>query len=244
MPPKKQETMSNPYFQFKQFTIYHDQCAMKVGTDGTLLGAWTPVEAAHRILDIGTGSGLIALMLAQRSPSARITGIDIDEAAIRQARSNAAASPWGQRIEMVCKDICRLGARQGRYDVVVSNPPYFVERVACPDAARHAARHTDSLSFEQLLLVVDNLLTEDGTFSVVLPADACNEFLATALHHQLYLHHQTWVHTRPAKPAKRVLMTFVRHPVATQTDLLIIESEAGVYSPEFIRLLKDFYIRL
>ena len=93
MPPKKQETMSNPYFQFKQFTIYHDQCAMKVGTDGTLLGAWTPVEAAHRILDIGTGSGLIALMLAQRSPSARITGIDIDEAAIRQARSNAAASP-------------------------------------------------------------------------------------------------------------------------------------------------------
>lgn len=237
--------MSNPYFQFKKFTVFHDQCAMKVGTDGTLLGAWAPTAGAGRILDIGTGSGLISLMLAQRSPTSHITGIDIDEAAIRQARTNAMASPWGQRIDMVCEDVSRFAEEegQGKYDAIVSNPPYFMERVACPDTMRHTARHTDSLSFGQLLHAVGCLLAEEGTFSVVLPSTACNEFIASALHHRLYLRHQTWVHTKPTKPAKRVLMTFVRCPSLTQTDRLYIESETGVFSREFVELLKDYYLR-
>lgn len=234
--------MSNPYFQFKQFTVFHDKCAMKVGTDGALLGAWAPVDCATRVLDIGTGSGLIALMMAQRLPAARITGIDIDEGAVRQAAENVAASPWKERIRICRQDICRY--REGEpFDAIVSNPPYFVERVSCADAARNAARHTDSLDFDSLLAAVADLLADTGTFSVILPSTASAGFIATALRHRLYLSRQTWVHTKPGKPAKRVLMTFVRRPADTCTEHLFIEWQTGAFSPEFVALLRDFYLK-
>ena len=237
--------MSNNYFQFKQFTVYHDKCAMKVGTDGALLGAWAPVAGAANLLDIGTGSGLIALMLAQRCPDARITGVDIDGPATEQARENVAASPWKDRIRIVRQDVREWAEREGeKYDALVANPPYFVEKVACPDAARHAARHTDGLSFDELLKAAVALMAETGTFSVVLPSTAVPEFIAAASRHRLYLCHQTWVHTKPTKPAKRALMTFVRRPAATRIDQLSLEVETGVFSPEFVALLQPFYLKL
>ena len=138
--------MPNPYFSFKQFTVYHDRCAMKVGTDGVLLGAWTDVSGARDILDIGTGTGLIALMLAQRS-EAHIVAVDIDEDAVKQAKENVEKSPWPGRIEVERHDICCFNS-DIRYDVIVSNPPYFFNSLKCPDGQRNIARHTVGLNFE------------------------------------------------------------------------------------------------
>ena len=136
--------MSNPYFQFKQFTVWHDKCAMKVGTDGVLLGAWASVQNAHKILDVGTGTGLVALMLAQRSlPDADIIALEIDEAAAGQARENVTRSPWKERVEVVQTDF-RDYQSSDKFDVIVSNPPYFVDSLECPDQQRNAARHNGS----------------------------------------------------------------------------------------------------
>ena len=129
--------MSQPFFQFKQFTVWHDKCAMKVGTDGVLLGAWTPVESSARILDIGTGTGLVALMLAQRC-SASVIALEIDGTAAQQAAENITRSPWGSRIEVVCQDF-RLYSNKNnslKYDTIVSNPPYFTDSLKCPDSQR------------------------------------------------------------------------------------------------------------
>ena len=162
--------MSNPYFQFKQFTVWHDQCAMKVGTDGVLLGAWASVERARRILDIGTGTGLVALMLAQRSLlDAKIVALEIDEAAAGQARENVARSPWQERIEVVQADFKKYRSSD-KFDVIVSNPPYFVDSLECPDRQRAAARHNDSLTYEELLEGVNRLLAADGLFKRTLIA--------------------------------------------------------------------------
>lgn len=152
--------MSQPFFQFKQFTVWHDKCAMKVGTDGVLLGAWTPVESSARILDIGTGTGLVALMLAQRC-SASVIALEIDETAAQQAAENITRSPWGNRIEVVCQDF-RLYSNKNnslKYDTIVSNPPYFTDSLKCPDSQRNTARHNDNLSYEELLKGVSNLLS-------------------------------------------------------------------------------------
>ena len=123
--------MSNPYFQFKQFTIWHDKCAMKVGTDGVLLGAWAETENSQKILDIGTGTGLIAIMLAQRYSLSQITAIEIDEAAAAQAKMNIARSPWTKRIQVICNDFS-LFRTESKYNLIVSNPPYFVNALNCP----------------------------------------------------------------------------------------------------------------
>ena len=137
--------MANPYFKFKQFTVYHDKCAMKVGTDGVLIGAWADVSRAEKILDVGTGSGLIALMIAQRC-DASVLGIDIDEDAVIQARENVMASQWSGQITIARQDV-RVMANEcdTKFDVILSNPPYFAEDVKCPEAQRNTARHTDEL---------------------------------------------------------------------------------------------------
>lgn len=236
--------MPNPFFRFKQFTVYHDKCAMKVGTDGVLLGAWTDVEHARRILDIGTGTGLIALMLAQRS-EASVLGIDIDEAAVAQARENVERSVWRNRIVIERKDANLLTELQdGAFDVVVSNPPYFTERVGCPDKQRDAARHTDSLSFEALLQSVNRVLAEDGTFSVVLPSGVAADFIANAACFRLFLRRQTWVHTKPEAAPKRVLMEFGRTLVECESGHLVVELERHQYSPEYIALTRSFYLQM
>lgn len=233
--------MRSPFFRFKQFTIWHDRCAMKVGTDGVLLGAWVSLRQVRNVLDIGTGSGLIALMIAQRCP-AQVTGIDIDSDAIGQAGENALASPWSGRIRFCQAD---AGAFQGGvYDTIVSNPPYFRERVHCPDGQRNAARHTESLTFECLLDAVARLMSEDGSFSVILPAEAGERFITLAAERHLYLLRRTYVHTKPSASPKRVLMTFVRTIQACETTHLTLEESPKVYSREYIGLVGDFYLNI
>lgn len=235
--------MPNPFFNFKHFTVYHDKCAMKVGTDGVLLGAWTDVGNARNILDVGTGTGLIALMLAQRSANTIIKGVDIDGNAVEQAMENVAASPWKERISIELEDVRILGRKeQSKYDCIVSNPPYFQENVHCPDKSRNMARHTSGLSFEDLLDAVGVLLSDEGCFSVIIPTDAASDFISLAASRSLYLKRRTWVHTKPEAAPKRVLLTFSWKMETCSTDRLTIETERHVYSPEFVKLVKDFYL--
>ena len=218
---------------------------MKVGTDGSLLGAWAEVEHAGHILDVGTGTGLIALMAAQRSHGL-VTAVDIDPDSVEQARENVERSPWKERIGVELADARELpGLWAGRFEAVVSNPPYFVEDVKSPSHSRNRARHTDGLEFGDLLREVSRVLSADGVFSVILPAGAAPDFTALALRERLYLSRQTWVLSKPGSSPKRVLMAFRREaPRSTVTDELVIEMRPGEYSPEFVRLLSPFYLYL
>ena len=235
--------MPNPYFAFKQFTVRHDRCAMKVGTDGVLLGAWTDLSHSRRILDIGTGTGLIALMLAQRCMDARITAIDLDSAAVEQAQENIQASPWKDRIEALQQDICTYPPN-GTFDTIVSNPPYFIDSLKCPDGQRSTARHTDTLDADRLIGKVSELLTSDGRFSIILPAEQTEDLIRVADEKGLHPSRQTWVITRPGLSPKRILMEFRKIPVTLQPDELVIELERHVYSEEYIALTKEFYLKM
>ncbi|MBE5048380.1 tRNA1(Val) (adenine(37)-N6)-methyltransferase [Alistipes onderdonkii] len=196
-------------FRFKQFAIRQDRCPMKVGTDGVLLGAWVSVRPSdRRILDIGTGTGLIALMMAQRVPGARITGVDVED--ISQARENADASPWGGRVAFVQCPVQEF-APQGKFDLVVSNPPFFVDSLTCPDAGRTTARHAVRLPFGDLRDAVVRLLSDEGHFAVVLPADEAARFIGICRDVLLPVR-RTDVRTTPRHAAKRVLLEFVRTP--------------------------------
>jgi|GEM_PF-66626 ribosomal protein L11 methyltransferase (prmA) len=208
-------------FRFKQFAVRQDRCPMKVGTDGVLLGAWAPVlPSDRRVLDIGTGTGLIALMMAQRMPQARIAGVDIDD--VSQARENADASPWGARLEFHRCPVQEFAAG-GAFDLIVSNPPYFVGSLTCPDAGRTAARHAVHLPFEALRDAVLRLLAPGGRFALILPSSEAERFLAVC-RDALTLVHRTDVRTTPRREAKRALLCLTRPAGA---PLLLRQLTAG-----------------
>lgn len=234
--------MPNPYFQFKQFTVWHDKCAMKVGTDGVLLGAWTNVANAQRILDIGTGTGLVALMLAQRS-KAFVVALEIDNAAAGQAIENVARSPWQDRIEVLHADFKHYISTT-QFDVIVSNPPYFADSLKCPDPQRNTARHNNRLPYEDLLKGVSRLLTTDGEFTIVIPADISDRVKEIAACHSLYPSVQLNVITRPELPPKRNLITFTFQKQQCRTEELIIELARHEYSKEYIMLTKDYFLKM
>lgn len=237
--------MSQPFFQFKQFTVWHDKCAMKVGTDGVLLGAWTLVESSARILDIGTGTGLVALMLAQRC-SASVIALEIDGKAAQQAAENITRSPWGSRIEVVCQDF-RLYSNKNnslKYDTIVSNPPYFTDSLKCPDSQRNTARHNDNLSYEELLKGVSNLLSPNGTFTVVIPMDASDSFKDIASSQGLYPSRQLLVITKPGAPPKRTLISFTFIKQDCKEEKLLTEVSRHRYSDEYIKLTREFYLKM
>lgn len=231
--------MSNSYFAFKQFVVHHDRCAMKVGTDGVLLGAWADVTKANHVLDIGTGTGLIALMLAQRS-KAKVTAVEIDEDACTQAINNVGLSPWKERIEVIRTDI-RTYKPERLFDCVVSNPPYFVNSLKSPNEQRSVARHTDTLSYRKLLQSAANMMTKDGIFSVILPFEALNEFWSTAMEFHLYPSRQTAVLSKPNTPAKRVLLELKPQICSCKVSRFVIEEAPHIFSDDFKNLTRDFY---
>ena len=235
--------MPNPFFSFKQFTVYHDRCAMKVGTDGVLLGAWTDLSQSHHILDIGTGTGLIALMMAQRSPEAQITAIDLDAEAVSQAQENIQHSPWKDRVEAVLQDVCTYSSDE-KFDTIVSNPPYFIDSLKCPDNQRNTARHTDTLDAQRLLEKVAELLTPEGRFSIILPADQTDDLFRIAEAQGLHPTRWTKVITRPGLPPKRSLIEFQKKALPIQTNELVIELERHMYSKEYIELTREYYLKL
>ena len=235
-------------FRFKQFYIEDSKCAMKVGTDGVLLGAWAETEDVRcqisdvrfqisdfRILDVGTGSGLIARMMMQRFPEAEVEGIDIDEAAVEQARENGVRAYVSRLQEW---------KKEGGYDLIVSNPPYFQNSLKNPDKGRELARHTDSLSYEELIDHSARLLREGGQLALILPADKEAEMRQIAASKNLFLTHVTRVYSKEPKPARRVLLAF-RYQISDirrTEDTLVLEDDKGGRSKAYQELTKDFYL--
>lgn len=223
--------MSNDYFRFKKFTIHQAMCAMKVGTDGTLLGAWA--NGGKRVLDIGTGTGLIALMMAQRYPESAVVGIDIDEMAVRQACQNVAESIFAKRVTIEC---CDLADAEGEYDCLVSNPPFFVDALLCPDVQRSMARHADTLTYASLMENGWRLLNDDGEFSLIIPFDCKARLESEALLRGFFKTRECAVRTTPAKPPRRYLLAFRKHAAPMECTELIIGSD--IYK----EMVKDFYL--
>ena len=284
--------MSRPNFRFKQFEVWHDKCAMKVGTDGVLLGAWCPIgefrslgefrstsEQAQsaseplppiKVLDIGTGSGLIALMLAQRLSSLytlhpmpyTIHAIDIDAGAVEQSLFNFAQSPWAEHLQIFSSSLQSWyfpiadnpTDSVAYYDLIVSNPPYFQASLKNPDQARATARHTDSLSYSELIQHAARLLAAHGTVALILPAESEQEIIALAKEQDLYPIRITYVHSKPGKEANRILIAFSHcgSPENTRGILgysdrlapshLYIESASSPRSEEYQELTKEFYL--
>lgn len=244
--------MGSLYFRFKRFTVWHDRCAMKVGTDGVLLGAWCGLPRVNgecvRVLDIGTGSGLIALMLAQRlekeTQCFAIRGIDIEPSAVEQSRINFEASPWASHLSANNCSLQEL-VDDGGYDLIVSNPPYFQNSLKNLDKGRATARHTDSLSYAELLAHAKRLLKNDGTLSLILPAAAESEILELAKINQLDPTHITYVHSKEGNLAKRLLMSFrstLIENISLDINHFYIESTNSPRSKAYIELTKDFYL--
>lgn len=236
--------MANSYFKFKQFIVNQDECAMKVGTDGVLLGSWANVYGSKNALDIGTGTGLIALMLAQRNTNLIITAIDIDDTAIRQSKDNFLNSTFSKRIK--CEHIsaaCFANKIQNKFDLIVSNPPYFNNSLKSPDSQRTLARHTDSLPIQNLFDVVSKLLSQSGKFSIIYPYEAKEHLISLAEKFKLHPVRITNVYPTPTSNPKRVLMELSPQKTNRIESCLIIETERHMYSPEFIELVKDFYLK-
>jgi len=217
---------------------------MKVGTDGTLLGAWATLDHPDgRILDIGTGTGLIALMMAQRFPQAQVTAIDIDEGAVGQASDNVRQSPFAERIQVCQADVNSFESAE-KYDAIVCNPPYFNNALTCPDNQRTQARHTLSLSYRQLMVAAHRLLHHEGVFSVIIPSDFFRQLESEAHLAGFFLSRVYGVHTIEGKSVKRYLIELRKHPQkeVINEDVLIEESP-NVRSEWYRELTKDFYIK-
>jgi tRNA1Val (adenine37-N6)-methyltransferase len=237
--------MPNPYFSFKKFTVYHDKCAMKVGIDGVLLGAWANVKNTQKILDIGTGTGLIALMLAQRS-NADILAIDIEETAIIQALENISNSPWHKRIRASQTSLQKYTkSATEKFDLIVSNPPYFINSTKAPEENRNTARHTDSLTHEDLIDKSIQLLNPTSKLCIILPVSEGLECISYAESKGLFCTKLVMVFPKSNVPAKRVLIEFSREFAPREISELQIETDTRHhYSPEFTALAKDFYLKL
>lgn len=216
---------------------------MKVGTDGVLLGAWAPLRPRdRRLLDVGCGTGVIALILAQRAPEASITALDIDPECVARTRENGDRSPWGGRIESCHAAVQEFEAEP--FDLIVTNPPYFVDSLLSPNAARTMARHTASLPFEELVEASVRLLKPEGRLALILPTDEAARFLRIASSH-LWLECRCAVRSTPRRPVKRVMMLLSRcqplRPVEEQE--LIIQTAPECYTPEYRALTRDFYLK-
>ncbi|EKS7766322.1 methyltransferase [Edwardsiella piscicida] len=230
-------------FTLKRFFVAHDRCEMKVGTDSILLGAWLPLRGDERhILDIGSGSGVLALMMAQRS-AAQVDGVEIEPGAATQGLENFLASPWPTRLTMHTRSLQAFSAECGRrYDLLVSNPPYFAPGVACRTAARATARYTDSLDHAALLQHAAELSSADGRLALVLPVEAAESVVRAGTAHGWHLLRRTWVRDRADKPVRRALLLFGRLPASVQSNTLDIRDDSSEYSCIFRNMTKDFYL--
>ena len=240
-------------FRFKQFTVNQDKCAMKIGTDGVLLGAWASVNnSMHTILDIGTGTGVIALMLAQRSIADTIEAIELDGDAFEQCTDNFEASDWGDRLfcfhagfdEFVDEYTEEEPEEAELYDLIVSNPPFYSEEVSSGNDVRDQARQNSSLPFDELVSGVSKLLSPTGVFATIIPYKEEENFIALALENNLFPNRITQVRGTENTEIKRSLLEFSSTESEYTPKELIIELERNVYTKEYIELTKDFYLKM
>lgn len=234
-------------FSFKQFSVQQDKTAMKVGTDGVLLGAWASINHnPFSVLDIGTGTGIIALMLAQRTNAEQIDALEINEEAYEQAVENFENSPWGDRLFCFHAGLDEfIDEPEDEYDLIVSNPPFYSENYKTENEQRDLARFQDAMPFEELIEAADLLLSENGIFAVILPFKEEENFITLAKEAELYPVKITRVKGTLSSAIKRTLLAFSRYEkLDIEIDELIIEIERHVYTPEYIELTKDFYLKM
>lgn len=235
-------------FQFKQFTIHQDKTAMKVGTDGVLLGAWCPIDnQPFSVLDIGTGTGILALMLAQRSHAEQIDALEIDASAFEQAVENFEQSPWNDRLYCfhASLDDFMEELQDETYDLIVSNPPFYTEQVSSGNESRDRARQNQSLPFEDLCEASGILLSEQGILAVIIPKKEEERFVQLAAENELYPHKITRVKGTTESEIKRSLLAFGRNPAAVlAVDELVIETARHQYTDEYKKLVSDFLLKL
>jgi len=239
--------MSNDYFAFKQFRIAQDQCAMKVSTDACIQGAWTPVSnALTSVLDIGTGTGLLALMLAQRAPNACIDAVEIDPGAAVQAAANCGASPWASRIRVTESDIQNFSPGK-HYELIISNPPFFKNSLLGTGLERNQARHQLSLGFDALLVSFDRLLSARGVASLLLPAAEHRLWSGLLYSSGWEIFHELHIVPAVGKPANRIVSLCRRRSGTAAlpfAEELLIRDRSGAFTPEFTSLLRPFYLKL
>ncbi len=240
--------MRNHSFQFKQFTIWQDKCAMKVGTDGILLGAWVNLTENAQILDIGTGTGLLALILAQRSQTSlhtTIVAVEIDDEAYQQATDNIQKSPWGDRIQTYHSSIQNFAINcSQQYDLIISNPPFFENAYKASQASRTLARHSDSLLQTDILEIANQLLKPDGHLAVIYPTDLAHKFLSKAREFDLWCDRQVNIKPTPQGSIKRIALEFSKTQFLFRETSLTIEESKHIYTEDYIALVKDFYLNL
>jgi len=234
-------------FQFKRFSINQDKCAMKVGTDGVLLGAWAPVDHnPHSILDIGAGTGVIALMLAQRSGAEQIDALEIDDDAYEQCVDNFEASPWGDRLFCYHAGLDEfMEEPEDEYDLIVSNPPFYTEDYTSGNEQRDRARFAESLPFEDLAEAAGLLLSQTGVLAIILPYKEEAHFITLAAAEELHPFKITRVKGTPESETKRSLLAFSRKEISDiEVNEMVIETARHQYTPEYTDLTKDFYLRV
>lgn len=233
-------------FHFKQFSIAQDRCSMKVGTDGVLLGAWADVSGTSAILDIGTGTGLIAIMLAQRTENALIDAVEINESACRQAIENMSVSPWANRLKAIPEAIQQFAKNTSKqYDLIVSNPPFFSGGTFSDVEDRNIVRHTVKLPNGDLLAAVRSLLTENGKFCVILPTLEGLRFQERAQNYRLFCTKTLEIKPKHDKTVERVLLQFEKKPQTLEKSELVIQfEERNDWTEDYIALTGDFYLKM
>lgn len=261
--------MREKVFRFKQFAVRNHRSAMKVGTDGVLLGAWCDVNGARRVLDVGTGTGLIALMVAQRNADAAIDAVEIDAEACTEARENFEASPWSERLRVIHGDFLEIAAEAacgysregsdcgsigvGEYDLIVSNPPYFTEDTTSDDRRRATARHTSvALTYSALIKGACRLLAEGGRISLISPVERETEIISAASECSMRVTRKLTVFPKPGVAAKRIMWELRFHRADSvddcaepeESELTIETLVHNDYTPDYIALTRDFYLKM
>ena len=246
--------MPNNFFRFKQFTIHQNHCAMKVCTDACLFGSLLPTfpdGGGRHVLDIGTGTGLLSLMYAQKNPFAIIDAVEIDKAAAQQAKENFEASPWQERLHIYNTSIQHFNISTSqqftssiKYDLIISNPPFFENDLKSKNLKRNVALHSAELSLEELLKAIIKLLKEDGMFAVLLPYHRIQTFISLATKQSFYLIEKVLIKQTPRHKYFRSILFFSKKSTHTKNSEIIIQSEEGQYTNTFVELLKDYYLYL
>ena len=233
-------------FTFKQFQVNQDRCAMKIGTDGVLLGAWTPlINNPYNVLDIGAGTGILSLMLAQRSNAEQIDAIEIDEDAYEQCVENFEASPWGDKLFCFHAGLDEfVDEPEDEYDLIISNPPFYTDDYKSDNTSRDLARFEDALPFEELIEAAALLLSDNGIFSVIIPYKEEERFLSMCKELDLFPLKMTRIKGTPTSEIKRSLLAFCRMEQTPLIDELVIEISRHNYTSEYIELTKEFYLKM
>lgn len=244
--------MRNPdretVFRFKRFAVTNRKSAMKVGTDAVLLGAWAfgdiPSESEGlRILDVGCGTGVLSLMLAQRFPNAKITGVEIEPEAAQEARKNVEASPWRDRVEICQADFLQYACGAPKFDLIISNPPFFSNGELAPQLSRSMARHEGALNFGTLTSRTAALLNSGGRLAIVAPFESRSRLVAEGISAKLHVCRECIVSTVLRKPPRRIMVEFSESGATEpQVESLVIHSSTGGFSELYIELTRDFYL--